>query len=83
MSLIRRAQELAQRGVPLDQAERELRRYERSSRREPTLTGAERMRRDRQDTADGWALDATGELSRFARLQRWMGYDIAPPPDDD
>jgi hypothetical protein len=83
MSLIRRAQELTQRGVPLDKAEQELRRHERATRRKPDLTGGERMRRDRQETAEAWGLEATGEVSRLARLHRWLGWDLAPPPDDD
>jgi hypothetical protein len=83
MSLIRKAQKLARQGVPLDRAEAELRRHERATRRKPTLTGAERMQRDRQETAEGWGLEPTAEVSRLARLHRWMGWDIAPPPEDD
>jgi hypothetical protein len=83
MSLIRKAQELARQGVPLDRAEAELRRHERASRRKPTLTGEERMRRDRQETAEGWGVDATQEVSRLARLHQWLGWDLAPPPEDD
>lgn len=84
MSLIKRAWQMAERNVPLDVAERELRQYEQSTKRKPSrFTGAEQMRRDRAETAQAWGVDTTQEVSRFARLAAWMGWDIAPPPDDD
>jgi hypothetical protein len=84
VSLIKRAWQMAERGVPLDVAERELRQYERTRKRKPSgLTGAEQMRRDREETAQAWGVDTTREVARFARLQRWLGHDIAPPPEDD
>ena len=52
MSLIRRAWDLIDRGVTPDVAEKELRAYQRSTKRDSKVTGAERMRRERQETVE-------------------------------
>jgi hypothetical protein len=71
---------LAELGIPFEEAERLLRT---SRTAPPSLSAAERMRADRVALADDLALRESTTVARTERLRRWLGWDIASPPEDE
>jgi hypothetical protein len=76
-SLAARIRALAEAEIPFDEAERLLR---------VTVTQpdtATRAHEERRETAELLGLDSTHILSREARLRRWLGVDLAHPPEGE
>ena len=79
--LFSRLRELAKADVPLDQAERALRADQR--RQKPALTSGERHAAEKRERAELLGLAESHEVAKAGRLTRWLGWDVAPPPEGD
>jgi hypothetical protein len=81
--LFGRLRALVRADVDFERAERALRAdVERRQQRSKSDSG-ERHRAEKRETAERLGLEETHYLAREQRLGRWMGWDVAPPVDDD
>ena len=81
--LFGRLRALVRADVDFERAERALRSDVERRQRRSKLDSGERHRAEKRETAEMLGLEETHYAAREARLGRWLGWDLAPPPDDE